>query len=76
MGNISTGVIYNRRIYVVDEFGVIWQYSIDDKVWFQRSTCSGNSRNFDIFVLNDTIYILGLDIYANEFMTYDPSWDN
>lgn len=76
MGNISTGVIYNRSIYVVDEFGVIWQYSIDDKVWFQRSTCSGNSRNFDIFVLNDTIYILGLDIYANEFMTYDPSWDN
>lgn len=76
MGSVSTGVIYNRSIYVVDEFGVIWQFSIDDKKWHQRSTCSGKSRNFDIFVLNDTIYILGLDIYANDFMTYDPTWDN
>ena len=76
MGSVSTGVIYKRNIYVVDEFGVIWQFSIDDKEWYQRSTCSGKSRNFDIFVLNDTIYILGLDIYANDFMTYDPSWDN
>ena len=76
MGNVSTGIIYNRSIYVIDDYGVIWQYSLDENVWYQRSTCPGKSKNFEIFILDDTVYILGLDIFANEFMTYDPTWDN
>ena len=76
MGNVSTGIIYNRSIYVIDEYGVIWQYSLDENVWHQRSTCPGKSKNFELFVLNGTIYILGLDYYTKDLMTYDPSWDN
>lgn len=76
MSNVSTGVIYNNSIYAVDDFGVIWQYSLDGDQWYKRSKCSDRARNFKIYVLNDTIYILGLDRYTNTFMTYDPSWDN
>lgn len=76
MSNVSTGVIYNNSIYVVDDFGVIWQYNIDGDQWYKRSKCSDRARYFKIYVLNDTIHILGLDRYTNIFMTYDPSWDN
>lgn len=76
MSNVSTGVIYNNSIYVVDDFGVVWQYDIGGDQWYKRSKCSDRARNFKIYVLNDTIYILGLDRYTNIFMTYDPSWDN
>lgn len=76
MSNVSTGVIYNNSIYVVDDFGIVFQYDIANDEWYERSKCSDRARNFKIYVLNDTIYILGLDRYANVFMTYDPSWDN
>lgn len=76
MSNVSTGVIYNNSIYVVDDFGIVFQYDIANDEWYKRSKCSDRARNFKIYVLNDTIYILGLDRYANVFMTYDPSWDN
>lgn len=78
MDNVSTGVIYknNNSIYVVDDYGFVWQYSINDGAWSKRSKCSDRARNFKMYVLNDTIYILGLDSYTNIFMTYDPSWDN
>lgn len=76
MGNVSSGVIYNNSIYVIDDFDIIWQYDISGEEWYKRSTCSLGSKNNKLYVLNDTIYILGMNYFTQKFMTYDPSWDN
>lgn len=77
MNKVSTGVVYNDNIYVIDDSGIIWQYSLTEDKWYQRSTCPPEKiKNFKIYVLNDMIYILGLDHFNTTLMTYDPSWDN
>ena len=76
MGNVSSGVIYNNSIYVIDDFDIIWQYDIAKDEWYKRSTCSLGSKNNKLYVLNDTIYILGMNYFVKKLMTYDPSWDN
>lgn len=76
MGNVSSGVIYGRNIYVIDDYGVIWQYDIDGDEWHQRYAYSKGCKNYELFMLNETIYILSLDYYQKTLVTYDPTWDN
>lgn len=77
MNKVSTGVVYNDNIYVIDDSGIIWQYNLTENKWYQRSTCPPEKiKNFKIYVLNDMIYILGMDYFNTTLMTYDPSWDN
>ncbi len=76
MGNVSSGIIYGRNIYVIDDYGVIWQYDIDGDEWHQRYAYSKGCKNYELFILNDVIYILGLDYYQKTLVTYDPTWDN
>lgn len=76
MGNVSSGVIYNNSIYVIDDSDIIWQYDIEGNEWHKRSTCSLRTKNNKLYVLNDSIYILGMDYFTKGLVTYDPSWDN
>lgn len=77
MNKVSTGVVYYDNIYVIDDSGIIWQYNLTEDKWYQRSTCLPEKiKNFKIYVLNDMIYILGMDYFNTTLMTYDPSWDN
>ena len=76
MDNVSSGIIYNRSIYVIDESGVMWQYDIDNDEWHQRYAYSKGSKNYELFMLNGVVYILSLDYYQKTLVTYDPAWDN
>ena len=76
MGNVSSGVIYGRSIYVIDDYGIIWQYDMDGNEWHQRYAYSKGSKGYNMFMLDGVVYILSLDFYQKTLVTYDPTWDN
>lgn len=73
---IIGGVMYNDNIYVVDNNGQIWQYSVLDNTWTQKMLLSVlDEKVHCIYLLYDEIFI-GLGTGAGHFVAYRPYWDN
>ena len=80
MGPVSSGVYNELRnsFFVVDEGGHIWEYSLQENQWEERSAINWNCRNYLLFNLNGEMYLLGQDLNSanNRFMMYNPVWDD
>lgn len=82
ISTISAGIYYKIEdkwdsFFMIDDNSIIWEYRLSDNVWKQRAAFPYRMKNYHMFVLNNQIYILGQDLYnTNQFMIYDPIWDN
>ena len=80
MGPVSSGVYNEVRnsFFVVDEGGHIWEFSLQENQWEERSAVNWNCRNYLMFNLNGEMYLLGQDLNDanNRFMMYNPIWDD
>ncbi|MDH6306338.1 N-acetylneuraminic acid mutarotase [Parabacteroides sp. PF5-5] len=78
-GGLARGaVVYEKSIYVVDNTGRLWQYLVEENIWKQKSILPSTNRGDKqhcMFYLDDKIYI-GLGIYDNTLIEYEPAWDN
>lgn len=73
---IVCGTAYGKFIFVVDTEGFIWSYDTTAQTWQKRSQLAVNNRKVHcIYTMYDMIYI-GLGENSNEFIQYDPTWDN
>lgn len=78
LGVISSGVYDEQResFFMIDNNGKIWEYNLVTAQWTSRSLWT-RMKNYHLFMLNGTIYILGQDIYQkNKITLYNPIWDN
>lgn len=78
LGVVSSGVYDEQRksFFLIDNNGKIWEYNLPLKQWKPRSLWI-RMKNYHMFILDGTIYILGQDIYQkNKFIMYNPIWDN
>lgn len=70
------GVVFQNKIYVIDNEAQIWEYTPEDDIWKKKSKLDILEKNVHcIYVLNKKIYI-GLGSRSDQFVTYDPDWDN
>lgn len=75
-GTISSGVILNDLLYVIDSNNRIWEYNIKQKVWTSKSTLGGyKDEGHSMMLLNGSIYI-GMSVFSSSMTKYDPAWDN
>ena len=75
-GTISSGVILNDLLYVIDSNNRIWEYNIKQKVWTLKNTLEGSlNGGHSMLMLNSSIYI-GMSFYSPLMIKYDPAWDN
>lgn len=75
-GTISSGVILNDLLYVIDSNNRIWEYNIKQKVWTSKSTLGGyKDEGHSMMLLNGSIYI-GMSVFSSSMKKYDPAWDN
>lgn len=75
-GTISSGVILNDLLYVIDSNNRIWEYNIKQKVWTSKSTLGGyKDEGHSMMLLNGSIYI-GMSVFSSSMKKYDPIWDN
>lgn len=75
-GTISSGVILNDCLYVIDSNNRIWEYNIKQKVWTWKSTLEGSiDGGHSMLLLDGSIYI-GMSYYSYSMTKYDPAWDN
>ena len=75
-GTISSGVILNDLLYVIDSNNRIWEYNIKQKVWTSKSTLGGyKDEGHSMMLLNGSIYI-GMSVFSMSMKKYDPIWDN
>ncbi|GHT35296.1 hypothetical protein AGMMS49574_24400 [Bacteroidia bacterium] len=78
IGKVRTATVYRGSIYLVDNYGTIWQYDIIADQWTRKSTLPSSNRDDNqhcMFVIDDIIYI-GLGMSYTSLLKYDPSWDN
>ncbi len=79
MGLVSTGVIKDSNVFVLDDKAVIWKYNLDDKKWYRCSTWNSGISDlpeYKILLLQDTIYLLAINNFgSSSFVTYNPMWD-
>lgn len=79
IGVVSSGVYHEQRnsIVMIDYNSKIWEYNLEKKEWISHSAFPYLMKNYHIFIIDGTIYILGQYMYGvNYFMIYDPDWDN
>ncbi|OCW92992.1 hypothetical protein A9168_13730 [Macellibacteroides sp. HH-ZS] len=75
-GTISSGVILNDCLYVIDSNNRIWEYNIKQKVWTSKSTLGGyKDEGHSMMLLNGSIYI-GMSVFSSSMKKYNPIWDN
>ena len=78
LGVISSGVYDEQKksFFMIDNDGKIWEYNLTTEQWTSRSLWI-RMKNYHMFMLDGSIYILGQDIYQkNKFTVYNPIWDN
>jgi N-acetylneuraminic acid mutarotase len=78
VSKVRTATVYRGSIYLVDNYGTIWQYDITADRWTKKSTLPSSNMGDNqhcMFVVDDTIYI-GLGMSYTSLLKYDPSWDN
>lgn len=76
---ISSSVYDEKRnsFFMVDVNGKIWEYNLTSSEWTAHSLLGYRMNNYQMFILDGIIYILGQDLYYdNKFVTYNPIWDN
>lgn len=79
IGVVSAGAYDEQRnsFFMIDENSKIWEYMLENDSWTSHAVFPYSMKNYHMFILNGTIYILGQHMYAaNKFMIYDPTWDN
>ena len=76
---ISSSVYDEKRniFFMVDVNGKILEYNFTSIEWTAHSLLGYRMNNYQMFILDGIIYILGQDLYYhNKFVTYNPIWDN
>lgn len=78
MGNVTTGIIKETDLYLIDNKGFIWKYGLEENQWYKCSKFPYTYYNpqYEIMVLNDVIYLFATNSYGSSlFYTYNPVWD-
>ncbi|MDR2918147.1 MAG: hypothetical protein LBV72_02125 [Tannerella sp.] len=71
---VLAGVVYNDKIYLIDESFYIHEYDLSSKTWTRKSRINGNDQDVHgMFVINDKIYI---GLINKKMYMYNPLWDN
>ncbi|RHJ87838.1 hypothetical protein [Parabacteroides sp. AM08-6] len=79
IGVVTSGAYNEQRnsIFMIDDNSKIWEFKLENQEWIGHSVLKNSMKNYHIFILDGTIYILAQHIYnPNQFVTYDPDWDN
>ncbi|MEG2067862.1 MAG: kelch repeat-containing protein, partial [Tannerellaceae bacterium] len=71
LGVVSTAVAYKKSIYMIDNNGVVWEYKLDEGAWKQRATFTDRRTTYNMFVLNDIIYILSQDYQLHLLLNHN-----
>lgn len=81
IGVVSSAVHYkNERwnsLFMIDDSGNIWEYNLTKEEWIAHTKYAERMKNYQMFILNGKIYILGQDLFiTNTLKVYDPDWDH
>ncbi|MDR2918146.1 MAG: hypothetical protein LBV72_02120 [Tannerella sp.] len=73
-GGVLAGVVYNQKIYLIDESFYIHEYDLLSKTWTKKIRINAGDQDVHgMFVINDKIYI---GLINNKMYKYCPLWDN
>lgn len=74
-GNVQGAVAFQNNLFVVDDKGFIWKYTLSSHGWSKMSQLPAANREIHcLYAIGDRIYI-GLGNTSNKLIAYDPSWD-